>query len=81
MYPLIVVISMSNPTDKELEQQGWTKRFNVEVHRAAEYKTNYEALNLEVLILPTAEVETGRTCDDCIQSDTCPLVTIFTRPK
>ena len=27
---------MGNPTDKELEQQGWEKRFSVEEHRAAE---------------------------------------------
>ena len=41
----------------------------------------YEELGFEVLILPTAEVETERTCDECIQADTCTLVTIFTRPN
>jgi hypothetical protein len=72
---------MSNPTDIELEQQGWTKRFSVEKHRAAEYKENYEMLGLEVLILPSVEVETDKPCDECFQSETCILVTIFTRPK
>ncbi len=72
---------MEYPTDKELEQQGWEKRFSVEEHRAAEYKSNYEELGFEVLILPTAEVETDRTCDECFQADDCSLVTIFTKPK
>ncbi len=72
---------MGNLTDKELEQQGWEKRFSVEEHRAAEYKSNYEELGFEVLILPTAEVETDITCDECIRSGDCSLVTIFTRPK
>ncbi|MFX1317761.1 MAG: hypothetical protein ACFE9D_09230 [Promethearchaeota archaeon] len=72
---------MDNPTEKELEKQGWEKRFSVEKHRAAEYKANYEELGFEVLILPTAEVETDRTCDKCIEADDCTLVTIFTRPK
>ncbi|MFX1540008.1 MAG: hypothetical protein ACFFBX_04440 [Promethearchaeota archaeon] len=72
---------MTNITDKELEKQGWTKRFSVEEVRAAEYKTNYEELGFEVLILPTAEVETDITCDQCIHEGSCTLVTIFTRPK
>ncbi len=72
---------MVNPTDKELKQQGWEKRFSVEEQRAAEYKSNYEELGYEVLILPTAEVEMDRTCEACIQYETCSLVTIFTRPK
>ena len=72
---------MGKQTDKELAEQGWEKRFSVEEHRAEEYKSNYEELGFEVLILPTVEVETDRTCDECIQADTCSLVTIFTRPK
>ncbi len=72
---------MANPTDKELEKQGWEKRFSVEKHRAAEYESNYEELGFEVLILPTVEVETERSCDECIQSETCSLVTIFTRRR
>ena len=72
---------MDTPTDKELEQQGWEKRFSVEAHRAPEYKANYEELGFEVLIFPTADVEADRTCDECIQADNCTLVTIFTRPK
>ncbi|MFX1509436.1 MAG: hypothetical protein ACFFBR_03925 [Promethearchaeota archaeon] len=72
---------MMNLSDKELEQQGWEKRFSVEEHRAEEYKAHYEELGFEVLILPTAEVETDRICNECIQSETCSLVTIFTRPK
>lgn len=72
---------MGRSTDKELAEQGWEKRFSIEEHRAEEYKSNYEELGFEVLILPTVEVETDRTCDECLQADTCSLVTIFTRPK
>ena len=72
---------MSKLSDKELAEQGWEKRFSVEEHRAEEYKSNYEELGFEVLLLPTVEVETDRTCDECLQADTCSLITIFTRPK
>ena len=66
---------------KELEKQGWTKRFAVEEQRAAEYKENYETIGFEVLILPSTQVEEDLPSDECVRLETCNLVTIFTRKK
>ena len=69
------------PSPKELERQGWTRRFTIEEHRATECVENYEALGFEVVLLPARLTQSDQACTECFRAETCKLVTIYTRPK
>lgn len=66
--------------DKELEEQGWIKRFTTAEPRLSEVVELYQWLGYEVHLEPMRPVEVQRPCQPCILAE-CDYQTIYTRKK
>jgi len=66
---------------KELESQGWSKRFTSEGKRLQEAVEMYESIGFEVHLEPVIAGETEEECDLCFQTEAKTYYTIYTRPS
>lgn len=66
---------------KELESQGWSKRFISEGERLKEAVEIYESLGFEVHLEPVIAGETEEECDLCFETEAKTCYTIYTRPS
>jgi hypothetical protein len=66
---------------RELEAQGWTRQFTIEVERADEYVELYESLGNEVRVEPvTPDLLASEECTACILAAREKYRIIYTRP-
>jgi hypothetical protein len=66
---------------REMEAQGWTRQFTIEVERADEYVELYESLGNEVRVEPvTPELLEPEECTACILAAREKYRIIYTRP-
>jgi hypothetical protein len=66
---------------RELETQGWTRQFTIEVERADEYVELYESLGNEVRVEPvTPDLLVSEECTACILAARERYRIIYTRP-
>jgi len=75
---------------QELEAQGWTRQFTVEVERADEYVELYESLGNEVRVEPVTPdlrvalrpvQDVAEECATCLLAAGDRYVVIYTRPR
>ncbi|TET68941.1 MAG: hypothetical protein E3J45_02500 [Candidatus Zixiibacteriota bacterium] len=65
---------------KELESQGWSRRFISEGERLKEAVEMYESIGFEVHLEPVIAGETEEECDLCFEVEDKTYYTIYTRP-
>jgi len=66
---------------KELESQGWSRRFISEGPRLREAVETYESLGFEVHLEPVTAGQLEDECDLCFQTEAKTYYTIYTRPS
>lgn len=64
---------------KELESQGWSRRFISEGERLKEAVEMYESIGFEVHLEPVIAGETEEECDLCFETEAKTYYTIYTR--
>ena len=66
---------------RDLESQGWQRRFSAQEPRLSEMKDLYESLGLEVTILNGGIPDDGQECTDCfnLEGFSDLYKTIYTR--
>jgi hypothetical protein len=65
---------------RELESQGWTRRFISDGERLKEAVEMYESIGFEVRLEVVRAGELGEECDICFGAEDKVYYTIYTRP-
>lgn len=67
---------------QELEAQGWTRQFTIELERADEYVELYESLSDKVRVEPvTPDLMVTEECATCLIAACDKYVVIYTRSR
>jgi len=66
---------------KELESQGWSRRFISEGERLKEAVEMYESIGFEVHLEVVRAGELEEECDLCFETEAKTYYTIYTRPS
>jgi hypothetical protein len=67
---------------RELEAQGWTRQFTIEVERVDEYVELYESMGNEVRVEPvTPERMAAEECATCLLAVSGAYRIIYTRSR
>lgn len=74
---------ISREREKELESQGWTRRFVAEEPRLSEAVELYRSLGMEVLLesVDPTELRQEGQCQICLERSCDKLKVIYTRPS
>ncbi len=74
-------MEQKSPRDKELHEQGWTRKFAAAEPRLSEARNDYEELGFEVLLEPLDPCPQDPSCTTCLLEDSDLIKVIYTRPK
>ncbi|MBW1711118.1 MAG: hypothetical protein JRG97_06385 [Deltaproteobacteria bacterium] len=74
-------MEQKSPRDKELQDQGWTRKFAAAEPRLSEAREGYEELGFEVLFEPLDLCPEDPACTACLAEHPDLIKVIYTRPK